>query len=126
MPSITGLRELDAALAALGRRVHVAAQKEMRASGERLMEEKVVPLVPVDTTSLLNSRKVEGDGDEVVLSLGGPSTPHNVDYAKPVHENYDANFVVGQANFLGQPIAEAKRDGTVVKDVGEAVAKVLS
>ena len=90
------------------------------------MEEKVVPKVPVDTTSLLNSRKVEGTGDEVVLSFGGPSTPHDVDYAKIVHENFDANFLIGQADYLRQPIAEAKREGTVQKAVGDAIAEVLS
>ena len=124
--SFTGLRELDANLEKIARRILVTAQKAMRESGEEIMEEKVVPLVPVDTTSLLNSRKVEGTGDEVVLSFGGPSTPHDVDYAKHVHENFDAHFLIGQADYLRAPIAEAKREQVVPKAVAKAVGEVLS
>jgi len=107
---LTGIRELQANLKGLSKKVRDKFADELYQEGLRIMELSQ-KRVPVGTTALKESGRVTKptvtSGDvSITLSYGG-STPVTtrtglqvVNYAIPVHERLGVHHPVGQAKFL--------------------------
>lgn len=104
---ITGLTELERALAQIGAQAVDLAANALEAEAEIEMTE-AKRRTPVDTGALRASGHVgraKRDAGEITvrLSFGGPSAP----YAVYVHENLEAYHPTGQAKFLEGTLAES-------------------
>ena len=63
---------------------------------------KAISYTPVATGALRNSGQVNIEGNDVVISFGGPAAP----YAIYVHEDLYAAHPVGQSKFLERAVME--------------------
>lgn len=99
-----------------------AAQKVRQAAKDVIEDESYLVLalakrdVPIATSALKNSGKVEGSGFQWRVRFGGPK----VRYAIPVHERTDVRHAVGKAFFLKDALDYVEK--TLKAKIAAAVA----
>jgi HK97 gp10 family phage protein len=108
--SLKGLDEYLEALAKAGRDVDAVAKKALEA-GAKIMQERMIALVPVDTGNLQDHIKIKGpiqDGNRIYVEVG---IIHDRNYTDAETARYANSVEYGNSSMAAQPFIRPAIEG---------------